>query len=122
VKNIHLPNDGINETERENEALRNEIERDREIWIARLDELTAKVHDREARIRDGNKGNGNKIEELRKRSHSLEKRHLDLTKELLQLQITTNEKEQKQQEENELLRLKNTALANKLLIIEKQAE
>jgi len=41
---------------------------------------------------------------------------------LLQLQIATNEKEQKQQEENELLRLKNTALANKLLIIEKQAE
>ena len=41
VKNIDLPNDGINETEKENKVLRNEIERDREIWIARLDELTA---------------------------------------------------------------------------------
>ncbi|EAS06763.2 coiled-coil protein, putative (macronuclear) [Tetrahymena thermophila SB210] len=122
ITNIHLPVDGINSIEQENFELREQIEKDKEIWMEKLETLKLQILDREQKIQQNNNQKAQKIEELQKKAQELEKQHIDLSKELFVLRIQTNEKERKLQEENELQRLKNTALANKILIIEKQAE
>ena len=48
--------------------------------------------------------------------------YLSRAQEFFQLKFKCNQKEQRLHEENELLRLRNTALANKLLILEKTTQ
>lgn len=117
-----MPNEGINTLERENDDLREEIAKEREDWMNKLDSLRESLQIKEARISETNNEEARIAGAMTKKAQELERQHLDLTKELFALKISTNERERRLQEENELMRLKNTALANKLLIVEKQGQ
>lgn len=62
------------------------------------------------------------IKNLEEKLHKKENHLVDITKEYFAYRLKSNEIEKKLHEENEILRLRNAALANRLLIFTKQNE
>lgn len=59
-----MSNDSADQVEKENSQFREEIDSEREVWIARIQDLTDKIHEREKQIKEGNGNSNAKIEQL----------------------------------------------------------
>lgn len=106
----------------ENENLRKQIEEQNKIFSEQImslkDELVVKIEEAKLRMNYDTTS----LRSLEEKLHKKEKHLIDMTKEYFAFRLKSSENEKKLQEENEILRLKNAALANKLLLFNKQIE
>ncbi|EGR27976.1 hypothetical protein IMG5_185590 [Ichthyophthirius multifiliis] len=120
IKNIHMPNENLDNLEDQNQNIRQQIENERQEKMEQIGNLISEINSKQEKRLAKQKEINSKSNDLLKQSQILEQQHLDMVKELYTLKITTDEKERKFQEENELIRLKNTVIANKLYILVNQ--
>ena len=106
----------------ENDGLRNRLDEQNRIFSEQIDvlkeELSLKIEETKIRTNYDKTMIKNLEEKLQKK----EKYLLETTKEYFGYRVKCNENEKKLHEENELLRLRNAALGNKLMIFTKQNE
>ncbi|KRX09587.1 hypothetical protein PPERSA_08619 [Pseudocohnilembus persalinus] len=120
VKTIYLPNEQLNIITQKNELLKNQLEKERDHYGNQINALKEELQIREDEHKLHYNQQQEKIQDLIKNNQELEKKYMGLTKEFFALRQKCNQSEKKLHEENELLRLRNTALANKFVIQSKQ--
>jgi len=117
-----LPNEQLNTATLENDSLRSQLEEQTKLFTEQVntlkEELLVKME--ESKIRTNY--DRTVIESLESKLQQKERHLLETTKDYFSFRVKANEVEQRLNEENELLRLKNAALANKMMIFTKQNE
>lgn len=122
MKTIYLPNEQLNSAALENESLRSQLEEQTKIFTNQInslkEELMVKMEENKIRT------NYDKtmIESLENKLQQKERHLLETTRDYFGFRVKSSENEKRLNEENEVLRLKNAALANKMMIFSKQNE
>ena len=102
-----MPNEQLNTATLENDSLRSQLEEQTKLFTEQVNTLKEELL---------------VIESLESKLQQKERHLLETTKDYFSFRVKANEVEQRLNEENELLRLKNAALANKMMIFTKQNE
>lgn len=122
IKTIYLPNEQMNSVALEAENLRRQLEQEREAYTSEVKGLREELRTREEEMRKRYDFDQEKLKETTQRNQKLEEDNVKLAKEYFNLRLKVNDIEKRLHEENEVLRLKNSALLNKFKIYKKQAE
>lgn len=136
VKTMYLPNDQLNSVAMENDELRRTLEENRLACLEKVERLREDLRNRENELSRTYEHSQEQINDYLKKNQILEKDNINLVKgklspksmlvifiiDYFELILQSNELEKKINEENELLRLKNAAIANKLRIQMKKAQ
>jgi len=121
IKTIYLPNDQLNSTAMENEELRIRLEENRIDCLNQVEQFRAEFNQKEGELQRVYEENQAKIKDYLQKNEKLEEDNINLVKDYFDLILQSNHAERKLNEENELLRLKNAAFANKYRIEQQRA-
>lgn len=121
IKTIYLPNDQLNSTAMENEDLRIRLEENRIDCLNQVEQFRAEFNEKEGELQRIYEENQAKIKDYLQKNEKLEEDNINLVKDYFDLILQSNHAERKLNEENELLRLKNAAFANKYRIEQQRA-
>jgi len=117
-----LPNEQLNSVAIESENLKRQLEQERAVNAEHVNALKEELRMREEEMMLRYQTDQNTIRELIEKNQKLEKINVETSKDYFALRLKMNDTEKRLHEENELLRLKNAALGNKLKILTKKSD
>ncbi len=122
LKTIYLPNEQINTIQIENENLKRRLKEEEIAHAEQIDVLKEELRVREDEHLRREEADLDRIDELAEKNKRLESYKSMLAKEYFSLRLQVNERKQKLQGENEILKINYEGLSHKMTSHERKVE